>query len=109
MRAIGPLWLGAVCDRSVLTRMQEELPPRALGTKTELHRLLSLCAGELDSSFHYDYHQLAKSRGISPPPLDTVLDSLIGEGFHASRAHYSGTALKTDAPAEALLRAIVQK
>ncbi|MDD1675931.1 MAG: tRNA (guanine(10)-N(2))-dimethyltransferase [Methanomicrobiales archaeon] len=106
MKAIGPLWLGAICDKSCIARMQEALPSLTLGAKTELHRLLSVCSEELDISWHYEYHQLAKSLGISPPGIEQVITFLHQEGFRASRAHYSGTALKTDAPIDVLIRAI---
>jgi tRNA (guanine26-N2/guanine27-N2)-dimethyltransferase len=106
MRPIGPLWLGAIADRSLLSRMQEALPGLALHTGAELHTLLSRCQEELDLSFHYDYHQLAKALGRSPPSLESVREILTAWGYRASRAHYSGTALKTDAPADVLLQAI---
>jgi tRNA (guanine26-N2/guanine27-N2)-dimethyltransferase len=106
MRSIGPLWLGEIAERPILSRMQEALPALSLHTRPELHTLLTLCREELDLSFHYDYHLLAKVLGRSPPPLDTVLESLTAWGYRASRAHYSGTALKTDASVEAILQAL---
>ena len=43
---------------------------------------------------------------VSPPAIETVLERLREEGYRASRAHYAGTAVKTDAPLEAVLAAI---
>lgn len=106
MRAIGPLWLGAIREQSLISRMLEVLPGLSLGTRSDLYRLLSLCREELDLSYHYEYHALAKSLGISPPKMEDLIAALQKEGYAASRAHYAGTALKTDAPADALLRAI---
>ncbi len=108
MRPIGPLWLGPVADKPLLARMQEALPTRSLRTRPELHTLLERCREELDVSFHYNYHTLAKSLGRSPPALELVLAILNREGYQASRSHYSGTALKTDAPLAVLLRAVRQ-
>jgi tRNA (guanine26-N2/guanine27-N2)-dimethyltransferase len=106
MRAIGPLWLGAVADKPLLSCLTARLPTFTLGTGAELHRLLVTCQEELDLSWHYDYHQLAKLRGRSPPPLEAVLTQLRKEGYMASRAHYSGTALKTDAPPKVIAEAM---
>jgi tRNA (guanine26-N2/guanine27-N2)-dimethyltransferase len=106
MRAIGPLWLGAIADKTLLSRMLEALPSRLLNTRSELHTLLARCEEELELSSHYEYHRLAGDLGRSPPPLEPVLAHLAEQGYHASRAHYSGTALKTDAPVEAIRQAL---
>jgi tRNA (guanine26-N2/guanine27-N2)-dimethyltransferase len=106
MRAIGPLWLGAICERPTLARMLETLPALTLNTQDLLHRLLSRCQEELDISYHHEYHMLAKAIGRSPPPVEKVITSLQKMGYAASRAHYSGTALKTDAPADVLIRVL---
>ena len=71
-----------------------------------LDRLLALLEAELPTSTFYDYHVLAKREGVSPPPIGTVLERLRKEGYRASRAHYAGTAVKTDAPLDAVLRAL---
>ncbi len=106
MRPVGPLWLGPVAEKSLLGRMQDALSAHTLNTRPELHTLLDRCREELDLSSHYDYHKLARILGRSPPPLDSLRQILTQEGYQVSRAHYSGTALKTDAPLEALLRAV---
>jgi tRNA (guanine26-N2/guanine27-N2)-dimethyltransferase len=105
-RLIGPLWVGSIAEKPLFSRMMEALPALSLHTGSELHTLLARCQEELDLSSHYDYHLLAKALGRSPPPLETVVEELIREGYHASRAHYSGTALKTDAPVNAILKAL---
>jgi len=105
-KAIGPLWLGAINDRSHLIPMQFLLSRMELGTKRELHTLLSLCIDELDTSSHYDYHLMAQAIGRSPPKLERVVDRLRTAGYPSTRTHYSGTALKTMAPVDTLLQAI---
>jgi len=97
MIPVGPLWLGKIQDMELLDRMRDRIPAMVLGTGILLDRLLATCRAELDTSSFYDYHQLAKQRGISPPPVKTLIDNLREAGFRASRAHYAGTALKTDA------------
>lgn len=103
MRPIGPLWLGRINDRSLLMQMQNLISTLKLNSASHLNTLISLCLEELDVSFHYDYHRLAKSLKRSPPPLSKVINNLRQQGFNASRSHYSGTALKTDAPLKVIL------
>ncbi len=104
--AVGPLWLGGVNDPATLAAMLASLPSAGLERGTALERLLATLAGELSTATHYDYHVLAKRVGASPPPIEMVIESLRREGYRASRAHYSGTALKTDAPLARVIDAL---
>lgn len=103
---IGPLWLGCVNDPAMLEAMRTELPSSGLERGTALERLLTTLAGELPTASHYDYHVLAKRVGASPPAIDVFLERLRAGGYTASRAHYSGTAIKTDAPLRAVCAAL---
>ena len=103
---IGPLWLGAIQDRTILKEMQAGLGESVLHTAPVLQKLLAVLDEELPTSSHYDYHQVAKGMKVSPPPIETVLTRLREGGHAASRAHYAGTAIKTDAPLPDLMRAV---
>jgi tRNA (guanine26-N2/guanine27-N2)-dimethyltransferase len=103
---VGPLWLGAVIDTPTLTGMEERLAAAELRSKQSIAKLLAVLRGELDTATHYDYHRIARSIGASPPPIDAVVSHLRAIGFRASRTHYSGTGIKTDAPVEGLMRAV---
>ncbi len=103
---VGPLWLGGVNDPATLDAMRAALPSAGLERETALERLLATLASELPTATHYDYHVLAKRVGASPPPIETVIETLRRAGYRASRAHYSGTALKTDAPLRAVSAAL---
>jgi tRNA (guanine26-N2/guanine27-N2)-dimethyltransferase len=98
MAPIGPLWMGAISSPETIALMLQELPRMNLGTSSELERLLVLCGEELPFASFYDYHQLAKHLKVSPPQITFVLDQLKKRGFRASRTHYAGTGIKTDAP-----------
>ena len=87
--------------------MLDRLPSVPLAEGERLFRLLSLLQEELPTSSHYDYHRMAKALRCSPPPVETVLGRIRDAGYRVSRAHYSGTAIKTDAPVEAVERAIM--
>ncbi len=99
---IGPLWIGDIADRALALRLLERMDGMAFGSKARLSRLLRILAGELPNLPHYDYHKEAKKLGVSPPAMDILLERLVQKGYGASRAHYSGTAVLTDAPLEVL-------
>jgi len=103
---IGPLWLGAISDPATVAAMRGAIADATLARGTALDRLLALLEAELPTATFYDYHVLAKRSGVSPPAIETVLERLRKEGYQASRAHYAGTALKTDAPLDAVLGAL---
>jgi len=106
LQPIGPLWLGAINDCALLARMQERLVGIELGTKKELDKVITLCREELDTSSYYDYHVFAQWLKVSPPDIGTVIGRLKGAGYAASRVHYSGYGIKTDAPVSAITEAI---
>ena len=106
LNPIGPLYLGKLFHDETLGQMLEQLASCNLGTKKELEKLLTVCHEELPLSSHYDYHHLAQSLATSPPKIEIVLERLRLAGYAASRTHFSGTGLKTDAPLPALLDAI---
>ena len=106
LRPIGPLFLGKIFSDEVMEQMQVRLPSGGLGTHKELAKLLALCREELSTSSHYDYHKVAQQLGVSPPKIEVLLDTLRSAGYAASRTHYSGTGVKTDAPLAMLYDAI---
>jgi tRNA (guanine26-N2/guanine27-N2)-dimethyltransferase len=106
LRPIGPLYLGKLFSDEILIKMQDQLAGCTLGTHKDLAKLLCTCREELSVSSHYDYHLLARSLAVSPPPIDTVLERLHTTGYNASRTHFSGTGIKTDAPLPVIFAAI---
>ncbi|WP_292729209.1 tRNA (guanine(10)-N(2))-dimethyltransferase [Methanoculleus sp.] len=103
---VGPLWTGSINDDGTLAAMQETLPSVTAGTGARIARLLDTCRHELETSSHYDYHVIAKSLRVSPGGIENVIGNLSALGYRASRAHYSGTAIKTDAPLPVLKKAV---
>ena len=103
---VGPLWTGGINDDRTLLEMQEALTAVTAGTGSRIARLLETCRLELETSSHYDYHVIAKSLRVSPGGIGTVIEHLSALGYRASRAHYSGTAIKTDAPLPVLEKVI---
>jgi tRNA (guanine26-N2/guanine27-N2)-dimethyltransferase len=106
LNPIGPLWLGSIQHQEILAQMQEHLDTMELGTKKDLLKLIDLCRMELPTSSFYDYHRLAKMIGCSPPDINTVIGRIIAAGHPATRTHFSGYGIKTDAPMQVILDAI---
>ena len=107
LRPIGPLWLGGLCNNVILAQMKEKMSLFELGTQKDLAKLIDLCLDELPTSTHYDYHRLAKRRNCSPPEIASVLEKIRACGYAASRTHFSGYGIKTDAPLGVIEDAVV--
>ena len=103
---IGPLYLGGIQETGVLHMMQERMSSLELGTAKELAGMLTLCSEELPTSTFYDYHRIAKSEKVSPPDIGTVLVRIRDSGYAATRTHFSGYGIKTDAPVPDIVRAV---
>jgi tRNA (guanine26-N2/guanine27-N2)-dimethyltransferase len=98
LQPIGPLWLGSLRNKGVVEAMIARLGGMELGSGKQLLKLLELCRDELPASSHYDYHVLAKLLGRSPPDIMTVLERIRTDGYPATRTHFSGYGIKTEAP-----------
>lgn len=98
----GPVWLGPVSSPELIDDMLEKLPGAELDNENKIEKLLSVCRNELDTSTFYDYHVMSRLWKVSPRSIDDVIRSLEEKGYGASRVHYCGTGVKTDAPLEVL-------
>ncbi|WP_435126548.1 tRNA (guanine(26)-N(2))-dimethyltransferase [Halobaculum sp. D14] len=92
----GPLWLGPVADHEFAAAARDELTDD-MGEVKRARKLLGAVADELDTPTHYDQHRLCELWGRPARGMDEFVDALRDAGYDASRAHYSGTAVKTTA------------
>ncbi|MFA5346665.1 MAG: tRNA (guanine(26)-N(2))-dimethyltransferase [Methanoregula sp.] len=106
LNPIGPLWLGSLRHEETLRQMQRQIDTMVLGTKKDLVKLIDLCLGELPTSSHYDYHRIAKIAGCSPPGIDKVIARILASGYPATRTHFSGYGIKTEAPLPVIMNAV---
>ena len=106
LQPIGPLWLGSIRNEDTVTRMLAAVAGRELGTTKDLLGLLDACRSELPASSFYDYHHIAKLLGCSPPTITTVLERIRAAGYPATRTHFSGYGIKTEAPLEVIRDAV---
>jgi len=103
---VGPLYLGSIRNDDILQDMQRRIGEREMGTAKDLHAILPLCREELPTSSFYDYHRIAKAERVSPPDIGTVLERIRSEGYPATRTHFSGYGIKTEAPVTVINRAV---
>jgi len=85
-----------------LSRIAEKIPESKIAQPAALGKIIGFCQEEADISFSYDYHHLAKAYRVSPGPIASVLNAIQEEGYQATRVHYSGYCIKTDAPLEVI-------
>jgi tRNA (guanine26-N2/guanine27-N2)-dimethyltransferase len=100
----GPIWLGAVADQSFTEAVLDEITDD-MGEAKRARKLLPTIATELDTPTHYDQHRLCESWGRPASSMDDFVEALQDAGHEASRAHYAGTAFKTDADVSEVRRA----
>ncbi len=97
MKLTGPLWLGKLHNGAFCQVVLTKLKEGNFQTKGQSEKLIILCRDELDEVSFYDYHKIAKDLKLAPMPIDNVLNELRRNGYQASRTHFSGTSIKTDA------------
>ncbi|MFZ3111747.1 tRNA (guanine(10)-N(2))-dimethyltransferase [Methanothrix sp.] len=88
----GPLWLGKIQDPDVITCALEA---GDLGTRAK--KILSTCAKEVDVPMYYDHHSICEKLRITPGKIEDVISRLVSLGHQASRTHFTGLGIKTNA------------
>ncbi|MCL7418272.1 MAG: tRNA (guanine(26)-N(2))-dimethyltransferase [Halalkalicoccus sp.] len=101
----GPVWLGPIRDREFAERVGDGIDEE-WGSAKRARRLVDSLGEELEYPTHYDQHRLCKEWGRPAESMDEFLGTLRESGFAASRAHYHGTAFKTDATVEEMHDAV---
>ena len=89
----GPLWLGRIQEA---TTIHQAIASLGDGNARAL-RLLETCASEVDTPLYYDHHSICERLKITPSKIDAVVEYLLAAGWKASRTHFSGIGIKTDA------------
>lgn len=98
----GPLWLGNIQEPYIILQARailqagEDLED-SYGGSSRAKKLLETCASEVDVPFYYDHHIICERLGITPGKVDVVVERLRAQGWRASRTHFSGIGIKTDA------------
>jgi len=88
----GPLWLGKIQDPDVITCALEA---GDLGNRAK--KILSTCAKEVDVPMYYDHHSICEKLRLTPGKIEDVISRLMSLGHQASRTHFTGLGIKTNA------------
>jgi len=88
----GPLWLGKIHEKDIIRSAIGWLQGSTRATK-----LLDTCAQEEDLPMYYDHHSICERMKITPAKIDDIIEQLRCAGYRASRTHFCGLGLKTDA------------
>ena len=94
---IGPLWIGELHNPEFVKKLDKT---------GKTGKLFERIGEELETITYYELHTLTRMLGVSPPPIQKILEKLIDEGYRASRTRFSGTSFKTDASIHEIKRII---
>jgi tRNA (guanine26-N2/guanine27-N2)-dimethyltransferase len=103
----GPLWLGTLHDQKFCQQVLENIANGVFGTKRRAAKIITLCRNELDSVTFFDYHKLLSELKCPPVSIEVFISGLREVGCRASRTHFSGTSVKTDADIDTLKRVLL--
>lgn len=97
MRIAGPMWLGDLWNHAVVKKM---LP----NTTGITRKLIETIHEEADNHVvgFYDLHVLCKKLKSVVPKTETIIAHLTKQGYVATRTHFSGAGIRTNAPLRAL-------
>ncbi|OPY54417.1 MAG: tRNA (guanine(26)-N(2))-dimethyltransferase [Methanosaeta sp. PtaU1.Bin112] len=88
----GPLWLGRIQETQVI---EKALSWKGLSRRAI--KILGTCSREIDAPMYYDHHSICERLRITPGKIDDTIKRLQESGYRASRTHFSGLGIKTDA------------
>ncbi|MEB3787233.1 MAG: tRNA (guanine(26)-N(2))-dimethyltransferase [Desulfurococcales archaeon] len=107
VRAHGPLWTGKLIEENVAGSLQALVEDARMGylqSREDLLRLLDVIQGESGLSMYpaQSIEHVAARLRVSMPSRRKIIDSLVEEGYEASRVHFSPTGIRTNAPPSVL-------
>ncbi|MET1123786.1 MAG: tRNA (guanine(10)-N(2))-dimethyltransferase [Archaeoglobaceae archaeon] len=97
--AMGPLWLGELKSVEVVKKASEVAEGRA-------RKFLDSLAEECDAPTVYNLQRIAQRLKVNTPKTDEVVERLREMGYEASKTHYCGFCVRTDAEIEEVEKVI---
>ncbi|OYT60649.1 MAG: tRNA (guanine(10)-N(2))-dimethyltransferase [Desulfurococcales archaeon ex4484_217_1] len=99
----GPIWCGNICEKEFLSKVSKVIMRKEHLKYKELIRLLQMLNAELNMPpLYYSIDMLGKFLKKSIPPLTSLIECLISNGYSAVRVHCDPKGFKTDAPLEVI-------
>jgi len=105
----GPLYTGSLWNGGLLEKALCLNTKRKYGKAKAIEKILAtmLSESKVGAYGYYDLHVLAEKLGKRILSMDEAIANIRKEGFAAERTHFCPTAIRTDAPHEAVLRLAV--
>ena len=94
----GPIWLGNTTSKNFVSKVKGHITEN-MGMANRAQKIFSRLSEELDIPMHYDQHKLCRLWKLPASSMEIFVKQLSDAGFQASRTHYGGTTLKTNATA----------
>ena len=100
----GPLWVGELFDKAFCEEMASELSDMAwIGRRTK--KLIDILIEEAGGPpTYYPLARICDDLQLPIPPLRAVMEALEERGWWASKTHLDPQGIRTDAPAEELVK-----
>ncbi|HPT37116.1 MAG TPA: tRNA (guanine(10)-N(2))-dimethyltransferase [Methanothrix sp.] len=89
----GPLWLGRIQETETIKKVLLD----GVDLSRRAQKILETCAREIEAPMYYDHHSICERLSLTPGKIDDAIKLLLDRGFQASRTHFSGLGIKTDA------------
>jgi len=104
----GPLWLGELWDKELVSRMLKNANKKHKDNKELITLLLAIeKESKINSVGFYDVDELSSGLKIQVPRRDLLIEKINSLGFNASSTHFRTNGLKTDMPLDKLRKAIL--
>ena len=94
---LGPLWLGELKQKNFVERVAER-------AKGKMKEFVEKVREEVDLPLTYNLQRLASMTRLTVPPTLKVVESLRENGYRASRTHYCGFCVKTNADVNEIIK-----
>ncbi|MEM4258986.1 MAG: tRNA (guanine(10)-N(2))-dimethyltransferase [Candidatus Thermoplasmatota archaeon] len=108
--SVGPLWMGGLEHKKIISHLRTGVFERNVRTKHELWKLLSVLEEEAEMPpFFYTSSDLASSLKVSAPSMKTIVNYLYHRGFLVSRTHFHEVGFKTNAPYPVVKEVFIQQ
>ncbi|ODV83837.1 hypothetical protein CANARDRAFT_202037 [[Candida] arabinofermentans NRRL YB-2248] len=101
----GPMWGGKLQDATFIDKvleLQKGADPEIYGTLERIKGMLTMAKNELNTNFYFKTTTLSSVLKCSAPPIETIVTALGNLGYEASLTHAMTSAIKTNAPWEAV-------
>lgn len=109
MDVAGPLWLDEFVNKKFCLKMLAELDEMKSVDKARLTRLLNLILEEADGpQTYYVVSRVCDKLNLRTPKKMSVIDTLHGMGYFASRTHFNANGIRTDAPASVIKETVAK-